>query len=74
MSVLGNTSEGVEKCPLGCGANWHGLPRMGADYGTPCPGPFGAPVPVDRLKDEYPADIWTRLDLLGVDEREAGVA
>lgn len=50
--MFGPTLEGREMCPLGCGANWHGLPREGD--GIPkskdCPGPGGVPVPVADLE------------------------
>jgi hypothetical protein len=35
----------IERCPLGCGAPWHGLPRTATYQTTHCPGPFGVPAP-----------------------------
>ena len=36
----------IERCPLGCGAPWHGLPRTATYQTTTCVGPYGVPEAV----------------------------
>jgi hypothetical protein len=43
----------IEKCPLGCGAPWHGLPRTATYQTSTCVGPYGVPAPsVEVPEDE----------------------
>lgn len=49
MSDQGNR---IERCPLGCGSPWHGLPRVATYQTSTCPSPFGVPVPVVELVEE----------------------
>jgi hypothetical protein len=45
-------SAGPERCPLGCGAVWHGLPIAATYRNDTCPGPYGVPVPVVEVDPE----------------------